>query len=852
MCLGIWSGKPVSIFTEQTMPVPAPRGGAGNWGGSPIKMMTAAKGFHRDMQKNGFLFLKALLGAFLPILLVVVTGPVWAGTLVLRDDVPSLSLNGGLSVYEDKTTTATIEDVQKISQKGGFSDLAAGYAGGYRTSHIWLRFTVQSESRQTDWILAMGLPFLNYVTLYVPRGDGTFQISRQGEMIPVEQRDLIVRGPGFRIHLEPGEQKTFFVEVHSKGTNAIDGTLWQKEEFSVFERRDIFIIAAFSSLSLYVLLFSVLNFFNVRNGANFSFFSQFFTTFYINLYTSGVLSLYVFSDMTWPIFVVPFFNGMQLTTNIMLVNYLLRLPVHCPRLGKVCWGLAVLGFVMGVVGTLWGNHITTPALNLLLVLLIFLVSALAVWLVVARGELGAIIFLVAFAISLVAAVPLLIRNVGLLPPGTVLPYSAHFVTLCHAMVVGFGLIQQARQTERERLSAQRRLLEESQRSERDLEERIAQRTRALASEIQERRQIEDRLRDSERQVRAVLDAASFPMMVMEHRTARPLFINGPAEQVFSGELSLQIFCDHPEIAATLQQEMIGQLPFFDREIQLVRKAGGDRWLMVSAVFLRYGGLTAVLFCLNDISQRKELEYSLLGAREQAEHALETERRARREQRNFLAMVSHEFRVPLAIVETATQVLGLTLPPQAADCQGELAKVQRAVARMTDLIETCLADDWLESTSMSLRLETLDLVWLVQDVCEEFAILVDAERMRLHLPEAALLRGDATLLRVVVSNLVDNALKYSPDELPIDVRMSVGSQRVVLEVCDLGKGIAVEEREQIFDKFFRSPSVGRVGGAGLGLYVVRRIVMHHGGTIVCVPGSTGWGTVFRVELPLGTP
>ncbi|GAB3445755.1 sensor histidine kinase [Insolitispirillum peregrinum] len=804
------------------------------------------------MQKNGFLFLKALLGAFLPILLVVVTGPVWAGTLVLRDDLPSLSLNGGLSVYEDKTTTATIDDVQRISQKGGFTDLAAGYAGGYRTSHIWLRFTVQSESRQPDWILAMGLPFLNYVTLYVPRGDGTFQVSRQGEMIPVEQRDLRVRGPGFRIHLEPGEEKTFFIEVHSKSTISVDGDIWQEGEFHEFEKKDLIIVSSFASLSFYVLLFSVLNLLTKRNLINFSFFSQIVTTFYVNLYTSGLLSLYVFPDMTWPIAVVPFFNGMQLTTNIMLVDCLLRLPLHCPRISKAFRGLAVLGFVMGVIGVIWGNHVTTPSLNMLLLVLIFLVTGLAFWLVMTRGEQGAIIFLVAFAITLAASVPILMRNIGLLPPGTVLPYSTHFVTLCHAMVVGFGLIQQARQTERERQLVQRRLLEESQRSERDLEERIAQRTRALASEIQERRQVEERLRDSERQVRAVLDAASFPMMVMEHRTARPLFINGPAEGVFSGELSLQMFCDHPEIAATLQQDMISQLPFFDREIQLVRKAGGDRWLMVSAVFLRYGGLTAVLFCLNDISQRKELEHSLLGAREQAEHALETERRARREQRNFLAMVSHEFRVPLAIVETATQVLGLTLPPQATDCQGELAKVQRAVARMTDLIETCLADDWLESTSMSLRLETLDLVWLVQDVCEEFAILVDAERMRLHLPEAALLRGDATLLRVVVSNLVDNALKYSPAELPIDVRMSVGSQRVVLEVCDLGKGIAVEEREQIFDKFFRSPSVGRVGGAGLGLYVVRRIVMHHGGTIACVSGPAGWGTVFRVELPLGTP
>lgn len=814
-------------------------------------MMTAIKDFHRDMQKNSPLFLTVVVAILLAVCLTVGIMPAGAAELVLRDSVPSVSLNGTLSVYEDTSTAATIDDVQLIAQRGGFHDLPAGYAGGYRTSHIWLRFTVTSESHQPDWILAMGLPFLNYVTLYVPQADGRFQAVRQGEMVPAAQRDLLIQGPGFRLPLEPGERKTFFVEVHSKGTIAVDGTIWQKDAFSDFERKDVFIVASFTSLSFYVLLFSILNFFNSRNNLNFFFFSQIFTSFYVNLYTSGLLSLYVFSDMTWPIAVVPFFNGMQLTTNIMLVNYLLRLPVHYPRLAQACWGLAILGFVLGVVGALWGNHLTTPILNFLLMVLIFLVTALALWLVVTRGERGAIIFLASFTISLVAAVPLLMRNVGLLPPDTVFPYAAHFVTLCHAMVVGFGLVQQARQAERERLISQRRLLEAAQQSERDLEERIALRTRALASEIQERRQIEERLRDSERQVRAVLDAASFPMMVLEHRTGRPLFMNGPAEQVFSGALSLRDFCQHPDITATLQQEMLGKLPFFDREIQLSEAVGGARWLMVSAVFLRYGGMTAVLFCLNDISQRKELENSLLGAREQAEHALETERRARREQRNFLAMVSHEFRVPLAIVETATQVLGLTLPPQATDCQGELAKVQRAVARMTDLIETCLADDWLESTRMSLRLETLDLVWLVQDVCEEFAILVDAERMRLHLPEAALLRGDATLLRVVVSNLVDNALKYSPADLPIDVRMSVNSLRVVLEVCDLGKGIAVEEREQIFDKFFRSPSVGRVGGAGLGLYVVRRIIVHHGGTIVCVPGDTGWGTIFRVELPLGS-
>lgn len=242
--------------------------------------------------------------------------------------------------------------------------------------------------------------------------------------------------------------------------------------------------------------------------------------------------------------------------------------------------------------------------------------------------------------------------------------------------------------------------------------------------------------------------------------------------------------------------------------------------------------------------------SLTETRKVAEDAAEGERRMRLELRNFLSMVSHEFRLPLSIIGAASQLLSLLTKADAV-AQDEVDKISRAVARMSDLVDTCLSDGRLDGGETTLRLADIDVGALVAELCREFDSRAPG---RIHLApgaDAVRIEADGALLRIALSNLLDNALKYSPPDSPVTVRWEQGSPGLILHVEDRGIGIDPDERDRIFEKYFRSIRSDGVKGAGLGLHIVRRIVDLHGGSVT-VDSRIGTGTRFTLQLPPALP
>jgi signal transduction histidine kinase len=231
-------------------------------------------------------------------------------------------------------------------------------------------------------------------------------------------------------------------------------------------------------------------------------------------------------------------------------------------------------------------------------------------------------------------------------------------------------------------------------------------------------------------------------------------------------------------------------------------------------------------------------------------ALDAERSVIRSQRNFLAMVSHEFRTPLAIINSAAQLLDLYLGGN-NEAEEELSKILRATHRMADLIDVYLADDRLDSALSALKVTDVDLAALLDEVLSDKMLLGGKARLTQEPPGPLMLQADSALLRVVVSNLIDNAIKYSPAAEPIDIALSARDDLAILSVKDRGLGIAEDERERIFEKFFRSSSADGVRGAGLGLFIVKRIVELHQGQ-VSVASRPGHGSTFTITLPIGSP
>lgn len=254
------------------------------------------------------------------------------------------------------------------------------------------------------------------------------------------------------------------------------------------------------------------------------------------------------------------------------------------------------------------------------------------------------------------------------------------------------------------------------------------------------------------------------------------------------------------------------------------------------------GINLQLAALKD--ERNAARQAELEAARQAE----AEREKRAEQRALLSMMSHEFRTPLAVIEGATEVLPLYLSADNKAAHDVNATILRSAKRLLALVETCLADDVVDAALLNPTRQSFDLVPLVRSICEDGAHLPPMRRLSLHLPEACPIVGDPHLLRVAIANLVDNALKYSPETSPVTLSLGMDRAQAVVTVRDEGIGIAPEEHEAIFRRYHRTPAGRSKGGAGLGLNLVARIVALHRGT-VSLDSREGRGATFSIVLPL---
>jgi len=204
------------------------------------------------------------------------------------------------------------------------------------------------------------------------------------------------------------------------------------------------------------------------------------------------------------------------------------------------------------------------------------------------------------------------------------------------------------------------------------------------------------------------------------------------------------------------------------------------------------------------------------------------------QRRVLASASHELRTPLTRLRMALALLGRTGEEEL------LASAERDVEELDALIGDVLTAAHLEGTPVASRSERVELLDLVADEATRLQASVSGE------PVAV--RGDPKLLRRLVRNLVDNAVRHAGGEVEVSVARLPEAEGACLRVADRGPGIPEGERLRIFEPFYRPSghSEGRDGGVGLGLALVAEIARHHGGDAVC-RSRPGGGTIFEVIL-----
>ncbi|HEY3184280.1 MAG TPA: ATP-binding protein, partial [Gaiellaceae bacterium] len=303
-------------------------------------------------------------------------------------------------------------------------------------------------------------------------------------------------------------------------------------------------------------------------------------------------------------------------------------------------------------------------------------------------------------------------------------------------------------------------------------------------------------------------------------------------------------------------------PQYDEEVELVRLGMHARVAAPLLVGARPVGLVTIGRREPHSFSQSEVELvSLLGrlvaSAVQNIRAYEAERRTVEELRrlsalraDFVSLVSHELRSPMAAVIGSARTLQQRwreLSPEQRE--SFLALIADETSRLAGLIGDVLDTSRIDAGTFTYSFGDVDVRSLVEETVAAATIGQDEVPVVAMLEETLpIVRGDAERLRQVLTNLVDNAVKYSPHGEPVEVRASAIDGRVLVDVADRGAGIPAADQRLIFEKFGRASGGGAKPGTGLGLYIARSIAEAHGGTLEVEPGPGARGAVFTLSLP----
>ncbi|QEH38039.1 Autoinducer 2 sensor kinase/phosphatase LuxQ [Aquisphaera giovannonii] len=284
-----------------------------------------------------------------------------------------------------------------------------------------------------------------------------------------------------------------------------------------------------------------------------------------------------------------------------------------------------------------------------------------------------------------------------------------------------------------------------------------------------------------------------------------------------------------------------------REKEIVRPDGGRVWVLISERVGDDAGRPVVDGLVEDISGRKQLERGLTA---QAEELREADRR----KDEFLAMLAHELRNPLSPIQSAAQILQL-IPALHSDEHVRYAceVIERQTRALARLVDDLLDVSRVSRGKIVLHPEFIDLGLAVARAVETARPLVEARRheLKLQLPsEPVRVSADLTRLTQVLSNLLNNAAKFTPEGGRISVEAVREAGQAVVRVKDNGIGIAPDLLPRVFDLFTQGEvSIDRnQGGLGIGLTLAKRLVELHGGTLTAESHADEPGSTFTVRLP----
>ena len=275
-------------------------------------------------------------------------------------------------------------------------------------------------------------------------------------------------------------------------------------------------------------------------------------------------------------------------------------------------------------------------------------------------------------------------------------------------------------------------------------------------------------------------------------------------------------------------------------------------------FFLIGILVAIISGQREAARRRALfaEQALKERADELERANQELHESNEVKDQFISMASHELKTPITTIRGQAQVMLRRLskkkeiPQEFVDVRTALERIDAQTYRLSSLVDDLLDLGSIRAGKIELRPGQCDLREVCRSAVDEQQLLTE-RLIDVELPaDPVMLEGDSERLGQVVTNLVSNAIKYSPDESHVKVSVVKQENTARLAVQDYGQGISKEQQDRVFETFYRAPDAesSEKRGWGLGLAICKDIVERHGGRIWC-ESCKGEGSTFYVELPL---
>jgi len=287
----------------------------------------------------------------------------------------------------------------------------------------------------------------------------------------------------------------------------------------------------------------------------------------------------------------------------------------------------------------------------------------------------------------------------------------------------------------------------------------------------------------------------------------------------------------PELKKMMEDILPTNNPVLDYEVEHEFPHIGRKLMLLNAHRVELEGKfkDRILLAIEDITERRNIE---------------------QRKDDFLSIASHELKTPLTTVVGYVQMMQRLIPEQASDkFRSVVAKTEVYVERLNQLLTELLDVSRIQSGNIELHKELFDFDKMITEAVEGMQTATPKYRIKADGRAGVAYFGDESHLTQVLTNLISNAIKYSPDADEVEVHVSRVSDFIKVSVKDFGMGIKEDERKKIFERFYRVGAIQKnFPGMGIGLYICDQIVKNHGGSF-WVESELGKGSVFSFTLPI---